>query len=101
MELVNTLMHNPLVLVLLSGLTVLFLMFIEGKISKTNRDNTTYYKNVGLLSTLVGLSLFSSKFNFGDLKTPQLPSMTDNKQEQPAHQKTKDEYEFSNEKFDD
>ena len=64
MELINTLLHNPFVLVVVSAAVVMVIMFLDSKINRTYLTNSTYYKNMGLVSSMVGLSLFSTKFNF-------------------------------------
>ena len=105
MDFLNKVLNNPVILVVLSGSLAFVVMYLDSKVSRVNRSQSTYYKNVGLASGLVAFSLFSSKFNYGKLgsKTgggvslPQQESQQENKEVVGAN----DAYEFSNEKFDD
>lgn len=99
MELLNKILHNPFVLVLISASIVFVFMYLDAKITRTERNNSTYYKNVGLASSLVALSLFSSKFNFSKLGVSK--SVGGNMEQARQEVKPSNEYEFSNDNFDD
>jgi hypothetical protein len=96
MELINTLLHNPFVLVVVSAAVVMVIMFLDSKINRTYLTNSTYYKNMGLVSSMVGLSLFSTKFNFNKKNNNEQTVMGGG---EPSS--NKQEYEMYNDKFDD
>ena len=100
MELLNKVLHNPFVLVGLSASIVFVVMFLDSKISRTNREKSTYYKNVGLASSLVAFSLFSSKFNYAKLASKSVGGGGEQMKKEEV-KVSNDTYEFSNEKFDD
>lgn len=104
MDFLNKVLNNPFVLVVLSGSLVFVLMYLDAKVSRVNRNKSTYYKNVGLASGLVAFSLFSSKFNYGKLANKTgggVMPQQENRQENKEVVSSNDAYEFSNEKFDD
>ena len=104
MDFLNKVLNNPFVLVVLSGSLAFVLMYLDAKISRVNRNKSTYYKNVGLASGLVAFSLFSSKFNYGKLANKTgggVMPQQENRQENKEVVSSNDAYEFSNEKFDD
>jgi len=97
MEILNTLLHNPFVLVVATAMVVLVVMFLDSKINRTYLTNSTYYKNIGLVSSMVGLSLFSTKFNFNK-KNNNEQTVTGGGNDSSSN---KQEYEMYNDKFDD
>ena len=104
MDFLNKVLNNPFVLVVLSGSLAFVLMYLDAKVSRVNRNKSTYYKNVGLASGLVAFSLFSSKFNYGKLANKTgggVMPQQENQQENKEVVNSNDAYEFSNEKFDD
>lgn len=104
MDFLNKVLNNPFVLVVLSGSLAFVLMYLDSKVSRVNRSQSTYYKNVGLASGLVAFSLFSSKFNYGKLANKTgggVLSQQESRQESNEVIGENDAYEFSNEKFDD
>ena len=69
-DLLLSLLQNPFVLATLSGLVAFIFMFLDTKITQSFRNNSTYYKNAGLVSSLVGLSIYLSKNGLGNFIKP-------------------------------
>ena len=101
MDFLNKVLNNPIVLVVLSGTLVFTVMYLDAKVSRVNRSQSTYYKNVGLASVLVAFSLFSSKFNYTKLVNKTGGGVLPQKENKEDVSSSNDTYVFSNEKFDD
>ena len=76
------------------------LMYLDAKVSRVNRNKSTYYKNVGLASSLVAFSLFSSKFNYAKLASKSVGGGVEQVKKEEVRA-SNDAYEFSNDNFDD
>lgn len=104
------LLQNPFVLATLSGLVAYLFMFIDTKITSSYRSNSTYYKNAGLVSSLVGLSIYLSKNGLGNLlnkdnknnkisNTINTEENVNNSEEYTSNENNND-YEFDDDDFD-
>ena len=88
-DLLLGLLQNPFVLATLSGLVAFLFMFVDTKITKSYRNNSTYYKNTGLVSGLVGLSIYLSKNGLNKLfKKNELTKNIDNVNKQESNSST-------------
>jgi len=91
------LLQNPFVLATLSGLVAYLFMLIDTKITSSYRNNSTYYKNAGLVSTLVGVSIYLSKNRLGNLK---ILNNINKSEEHSSNNSNSNDYEFDDDDFD-